>query len=83
MTPLGARIETPAMLRFFTKRKDESAAAVRNVCNEVAERQRIREERHQWAIEQANFTVQDEGADEVLRVARRFYREAFNEEWDD
>jgi len=48
---------------------------------EQEEWQRQRADRRMWAIEQANFTCADGSVDDVMRAARRFYREAFNEEW--
>lgn len=40
-----------------------------------------RECRRQWAIEQANFACEGQSVDDILRAAKRFYGEAFDEGW--
>ena len=48
---------------------------------EEARKKELRESRRQWAIEQATWACEGSGPDDVMRAARRFYVEAFGEEW--
>jgi len=52
---------------------------------EEEQKKRLREDRRQWAIEQANYSPASEctSIDDVMRAARRFYLEAFGEGWDE
>lgn len=68
------------MFSLFPKKTAERSEMTRLV-QEQEEWQRQRADRRMWAIEQANFTCADGSVDDVMRAARRFYREAFNEEW--
>lgn len=50
---------------------------------EETEKKRLREDRRQWAIENAIYICEGEGVDGVIRVAHRLYVEAFGEGWND
>jgi hypothetical protein len=87
LTRLVAEFDTLTVFSLFPNKKaerDEMARLVRLVAEEE-ENKRLREDRRQWAIEQANYSPACEctSIDDVMRAARRFYVEAFGQEWDE
>jgi len=69
--------------KFFPRAKTAEARELAQLLEKEYEDAKLRDDRRQWAIEQANYRCEDGTVDEVLRIAKRFYLEAFGEEWDE
>lgn len=68
------------MFSLFSK-NDQRPSELTTLVAEEEQKKQQRECRRQWAIEQANFACEGCSVDDILRAAKRFYVEAFDEEW--
>ena len=69
-----------SMFSIFYKTAKRPSELARLVAEEE-EKKKLREDRREWAIEQANFACEGCSIDDIMRAAKRFYFEAFGEEW--
>lgn len=71
------------MFSLFPKR-EKKPTEMDLLLADVEAKKVLRESRRQWAIEQATYVCAgcDVDQNEVMRAAKRFYIEAFGEEWD-
>jgi len=65
---------------LFPRKRAAERNEVAQLIAEEAEKKSLRE-RRQWAIEMATYVGEGESVDDMLRAAKRFYVEAFGEEW--